>query len=106
MDQARADALAMGATPESVEAAHGPEQKEFAVWPENWAALQAFLSVQSQWAVGMSGPTGLDYVRVKAGLEMAGVAITPELFAQLRLLERGALDAMSGKPKDSSTPKN
>lgn len=69
------------------------------MWPENWAAMEAFLSVQTQWSVGMGGPTGLDYTRVRAGLELAGVQVTPELFQQLRILESGALSALNKRNK-------
>lgn len=53
--------------------------------------MQAFLAVQTQWTNGMSGPTGLDYTRVRDGLGMAGIEVTPELFQSLRLIETSAL---------------
>lgn len=59
--------------------------------------------VQTQWSVGMGGPTGLDYTRVRAGLRLAGVKSTPELFQQLRILERAALSALSTKEKTSDS---
>lgn len=31
------------------------------VWPEHWAPLMVFVDVCSQWRMGPSGPTGLDY---------------------------------------------
>lgn len=33
----------------------------FAVWPENWRALNLFGDLMTQWNVGMSGPVGLRY---------------------------------------------
>jgi len=44
------------------------------IWPENVAAWQAFQSVQSQWRVGMSGATGLDYAGVRTCLELLGTS--------------------------------
>jgi len=74
----------------------GPKDDPFDIWPENHAAWQAFQRVQTQWASGgMGGPTGLDYVRVRAGLEMAGIEVTSELFEGLRLIEAGALEGFA-----------
>jgi hypothetical protein len=73
----------------------GPKEEHFEVWPENWEAVQAFLTVQTQWAADFGGRSGLDYVRVRAGLEMAGVAVTTELFTQLRVIEAGALKTLA-----------
>lgn len=91
----------MGATEESIKEAHGDEEKDFLIWPENWEAVRAFLSVSSQWSVGVNGPTGLDYSRVRAGLEMAGIEVTPDLFGKLRVLESAALALMGGKAKEA-----
>lgn len=96
-DQAREDLRAFGASDDAIDAQLGPEEKNFHVWPENWAAFQAFLDVNTQWITGMSGPTGLDYERVRAGLDMAGVQVTPELFQKLRILEAAVLNALSKK---------
>ncbi len=70
----------------------GPRDGGFEVWEENWPALQAFLAVQTQWLRGMSGPTGLNYAGVRAGLDMAGIEVTRELFDQLRTMEAAALE--------------
>lgn len=61
-------------------------------------ALNAFLAVSTQWRVTGPGDgtlrrTGLDYQGVRAGLEMAGVAMTPALWSDLQLIEAGALQA-------------
>jgi len=97
-DKAIDDASVLGATPESIAALHGEKEESFEIDPENWDAFTAFLSVATQWAMAShGGPTGLDYQRVKAGLEMAGVDVTPELFGKLRVIERAALNAMNGK---------
>jgi hypothetical protein len=98
-DQARADLAQFGADEASIDAMLGPEEKDFGVWPENWDAMRAFLAVQTQWSTGMGGPTGLDYTRVRSGLELAGVPVTQELFSQLRTLEFAALDAMASNRK-------
>lgn len=69
------------------------------VWPENVAAVEAFLVCSSQWRMvdGMSGMRviGLDYAGVKAGLELAGIEVTPDLWSDIRLVEAGARTAMN-----------
>lgn len=55
--------------------------------------------VQTQWSSSMGGLTGLDYVRVRHGLRMAGVRTTPELFEKLRLIEAAALEAFAAERK-------
>jgi len=65
------------------------------VFSENAAIVEAFLIVSSQWRVvalqGRDGTrchvVGLDYAGVRAGLEAAGIALTPELFFGLRIME-------------------
>lgn len=85
-----------------MDAQFGPKEEGFQVWPENWPAVEAFLAVQTQWSIGMAGPTGLDYTRVRAGLELAGMQVTPELFQKLRILESAALSALARKEKKGS----
>lgn len=40
---------------------------------------------------------GLDYAGVKAGLELAGVELTPSQWDDLRDIEAGAMDALNGR---------
>jgi len=58
------------------------------------------LSVTSQWrhASGPNGsmPTGFDYAGVRAGLDARSTAITPDLWADLQVMEFAALSAMRG----------
>lgn len=71
------------------------------VWAKNVAAAQAFLWVSGQWrmtALASGGVYwgGLDYTAAKAGLEMAGIEITKELWADVRVIEQGAKAAKNG----------
>lgn len=71
------------------------------VWPDHAAAVEAFLAVETQWrwvGGGMGGlmAIGLDYAGVQAGLALAGVEMTPDLWAQVRLIEAGAAAALNG----------
>ena len=49
------------------------------------------------WVRALAGAraVGLDHGSAQAGLALAGVEVTPELWERVRMIERGALDAMS-----------
>jgi Phage related hypothetical protein (DUF1799) len=97
-DQARADLRAFGFAEEAIVEQLGPVENDCHLWPDNWAAWCAFLTVQTQWARGGMGEmTGLDYARVRVGLAMAGVKSTPELFSKLRIIESAALNLLNKK---------
>ncbi|WP_225783600.1 DUF1799 domain-containing protein [Xenophilus sp. Marseille-Q4582] len=74
------------------------EEDTFEVWPEHADAWLFFCNFCStQWRVGMSGYTGLDYTAVLAclGCEEPEPVRRKDLFDQVRLIERGALEAMA-----------
>lgn len=76
---------------------HRETSRAFEVLPENQAAVELFVAVQTQWRVaGMGGlPVGLDYAGVEAAGRLLGTAMTPVLFDDLRLMEGAALRAMT-----------
>lgn len=69
------------------------------VWPENWQAFTLFASLQTQWRVSFSGPTGLDYAAVYPLIDR--LTSDPEEwiahFDDVRELERAALEVMREK---------
>lgn len=70
------------------------------VWAQHVAAVDAFLVVCTQWreVTQPQGPArvgGLDYQAARAGLEMAGIEITPDDFNRLRIIESGAVAALN-----------
>lgn len=67
-----------------------------AVWPQNLAAVQAFFAVQTQFRTEPTGARGLDYAGARAGFDLAGIAVTPDLWAKVRTIEQGAKDAING----------
>lgn len=69
---------------------------EVEVWPDNWDSALLFTSMGTQWRVGMSGATGLDYGVLPAVLRLRGVSrsLWPGLFEDLRVLEAEALTTM------------
>ena len=69
---------------------------EFEVWPDNWQALDVFMSMGTQWRVGASGATGLDYGVLPDVMRLRGVpkADRAEVFDWVRLMEGEALGQM------------
>lgn len=74
--------------------------RQVGIWAQHWPAVSAFCAVSTQWRVVGAGLTrlhtqGLDYTAMRAGLEMAGIEITPKLFGQIREIEIGALEHLN-----------
>jgi hypothetical protein len=64
-------------------------------------AIEAFLEIAGQWRVlpRYGAPPhylGLDYAAAEAGLRLAGVAVTPALWDEIRLIECGAMAELNG----------
>ena len=75
--------------------------KEFAVWPVNMPIVDAFVAVATQWrttalADGRVFFDGLDYAGVRAGLELAGLLLSPREWRGVRTMERAAAKLMNG----------
>ena len=72
---------------------------EAGVWELAAPAVRAFLRVTSLWRSpgAFGGSCGLDYGGVRDGLEMAGIEVTPELWAQIQCVEAGAIEAVMRK---------
>lgn len=74
------------------------------VWPEHAPIVTAFAIVCTQWRIvpigGGLAPSrllflGLDYTAARAGLDAAGIAVTPELWRGLRIMEDEATRAQN-----------
>lgn len=79
--------------------ARAGQPNEFAVWPEHAQTVVTFAALLTQWRVGpMGGVIGLDYAAIPATLEMMAVDRSgwPELFGQLRVMERAAIEELNG----------
>lgn len=66
------------------------------VWPDVWPAVEAFSALGTQWRVSANGPVGLDYAAIPVVFRMLGVRREDwqDLFDDLRLIERAALEEM------------
>lgn len=75
-----------------------PIEETEALWDEHLPAWEAWCAVSGQWRSiplsGFGGATviwvGLDYAAAQAGLTLAGIAPTPDLWAEVRVIEEGA----------------
>lgn len=80
-----------------------PDEDETGVWPENEAALRAFLAVDSQlrWmAIGEGAMAlGLDYAGARAGIRLAGLKVTPDLWSDVQVIEAAAVAALNRKSR-------
>lgn len=98
MEKAIRDAAVMGLTLEidDVETGDG-------LWEEHLPAWSAWCAVSMQWRTevlsGLAGARliwlGLDYVAAKAGIELSGVEVTPEIWAEVRVIEEGAVEELN-----------
>lgn len=72
----------------------------FALWEAHRPAWEAFAAVAGQWrTVPREHRTvwlGLDYQAAQAGLALAGIAVDPETWAEVRMIEAGARGALNG----------
>lgn len=75
------------------------EQAEVDVFPENWKTVEVFASVMTQWRIGMSGPTGLDYAVLPGVMGMLGIGRgdRKDVFDGVRVMESEALKVLSEK---------
>ena len=71
---------------------------EVGLWAVHQPALVAFLAVCTQWRVIADDAgliyLGLDYAAADVGLRRAGIETTSDLWADLRVIETGALAAL------------
>lgn len=72
------------------------EPDSFGILPENIAALNWFLLMQTQWRVGMNGLTGMDYGVFLKWAKEEGVKRLDRvwLLGDLRMMEREYLNSL------------
>jgi IS5 family transposase len=73
------------------------EEEVISVWPENWQAFELFTRLQTQWQVGMAGPTGLRYEAAYPLIDRIAQDDKQwdELLEDLRTMEIAALNQMA-----------
>lgn len=68
------------------------DRQPFWLWPCNVPIWRLWMSLQTQWQHGFSGPTGLDYTAVWTVLERKRIRRPREAFEALQAMERSALE--------------
>lgn len=86
----------MGLLPEDMGDGFLADPSEVEVWPDLWASALAFEAMGTQWRMGPSGPTGLDYAALHPVFRLQRIPRCDwdETFDDVRVLERAALVAM------------
>jgi hypothetical protein len=89
-----------GASPDAI-----PEtENDFPVFKENLKTVIMFMKLATQWkTTGFGGILGLDYVAVKALLEIHNVKNKSRLMDDLQVMEFAALKVFNQKEKDEAT---
>ena len=84
-----AEAAAFGLT---LEEASPPVE----IWPDNLEAVNLFISIATQWRVGMNGATGLDYNVLYHKLDRMNLSAEryAEVEQEIGVMEAAALEAM------------
>jgi len=72
-------------------------EKDFAVWPENWPAVELFLRCQTQWRTSVGGVTGFDYSSVLSLVNM--YSYSKETFEDLQIMEVAAISYLNKERK-------
>lgn len=75
------------------------EEELIEIWPEHVQAAELFAELGTQWRIGMSGPTGLDYAAVLAFIGLIDSDDRRELFRQIRVMEREAMAVLAERNK-------
>ncbi|GLS86683.1 hypothetical protein GCM10010873_16570 [Cypionkella aquatica] len=73
------------------------------LWEDHLAGWNAWCAVSGQWRTApLSGNwggkviwIGLDYASARAALDLAGLTVTPEAWADVRAIESGAIEELN-----------
>ena len=65
------------------------------VWEENTEVFKLFCMMQTQWRIGMSGPSGLDYNVLFTYMDKQCLPI--DLLSDIRIMESAALTEIHRK---------
>lgn len=90
--------MALGASPDQISSVKfNPVKKNCEVWEENWEALMIFLRLQTQWNMGMAGPTGLNYQALETIIRLYKVDDPVTVFEKVQVMERAAIVKLNSK---------
>ena len=77
------------------------QHDEYWIWPENEETLSTWFTLQTQWNVGMAGPTGLNYPGVETCMRLRGLKkkLRKQMFPLIQMMERACLEEWAHKRK-------
>jgi len=81
------------------------EPAKKALSPEAKGALELWHAVQSQWRMGFSGPTGLDYAAVKATAEVLEINFDANMFSLIQAMEGAMLRDWAAQSEEKAKSK-
>lgn len=86
------------------EAGDEAEDDAVAIWPEHEDVVRLFLALGTQWRVGgMAGaPLGLEYGAIETTGRLMGIEVTPDLFADLQVMEAEARDVLIRRMEEAT----
>lgn len=98
MDRLAEAARVFGLTIETNDATHSD-----GLWEDHLPGWNAWCEVSGQWrTASVSGAMGgkviwigLDYAAARAALDLAGLTVTPEIWADVRAIEGGAIEELN-----------
>ena len=73
------------------------------LWVEHLPAWQAWCAISGQWRTAELSTSeearvvwlGLDYTAARAGLDLAGITMTPDVWDDVRAIETAAIEEMN-----------
>lgn len=77
------------------------EEEVFEVFPENWDAVRIFVAASTQWNIGFSGATGLNYTSLDFLFKLYKIKDRREVFEHIQVIEGSALKTMREKQEES-----
>ncbi len=81
------------------------QEKEIAIWPENWDGFRLFEGIATQWRVGFGGAVGLDYNVIPSVGKYLAIADEDmaQAFQDVREMEAAILKDMSDERAKNQT---
>ena len=74
--------------------------EDFQIYPNNVLVWQAFLAISTQIRTCPSfGVLGFDFCGVKAGLKMAEIKCTVDIFSKLKIIEAEMVKQLNKRPE-------